>query len=568
MEKTGVSLSQELHDQLQNQQSRAEDGDSPSKAQASRGVRFWGIFACLCILAFLSALDVAIITTALPTVIAEIGGATEYIWIANSFVVASCVLQPLFGQLADILGRRIPLLGSVALFTLGSGISGGATTAGMLIAGRTAQGAGAGGINVLIDIVCCDLVPMRERGKYLGLMFSWSGIAAALGPPVGGALAQSNWRWIFYLNIPICAVVMLGLVVFMHAKKGKLSPSRQTENSHASKPTIVSSLSRLDYLGNLIFIPSMISLLWGVVMGGNQIPWSSYRVIVPIVLGLLGWIAFHFQQTFLAKCPSVPTRLFTNRTSVSAFLLTFTSSMILQAVTYFFPIYFQAVKSTTILQSGTYFLPFAIPSLVFAVAGGTLLSKFGAYRPLHALAFAIMAIAMGLFTLLDEGSIRAVWVIFQLIASAGVGLIMPVLLPAIMAALPEGDVAVSSAAYSFVRSFGFVWGVTISGIIFNAVFNNNLNMISDPALYSQLQNGAAYSFASQMHGLRTDGTFSTLVLNQIAQTFVKSLHAVWYFCLGVALVSLFLVGAERGLELRSELDTEYGIEDRRLSDKA
>lgn len=242
--------------------------------------------------------------------------------------------------------------------------------------------------------------------------------------------------------------------------------------------------------------------------------------------------------------------------------------MILQAVTYFFPIYFQAVKSTTILQSGTYFLPFAIPSLVFAVAGGTLLSKFGAYRPLHALAFAIMAIAMGLFTILDERSVKAVWVIFQLIASAGVGSIMPVLLPAIMAALPEGDVAVSSAAYSFVRSFGFVWGVTVSGIIFNAVFNNNLTMISDPILYPQLQDGAAYSFASQMHGLRTNGTFSTLVLDQIAQTFVKSLHAVWYFCLGVALVSLFLVGAERGLELRSELDTEYGIEDRRLNDKA
>lgn len=107
---------------------------------------------------------------------------------------------------------------------------------------------------------------------------------------------------------------MLGLVVFMHAQKGNLSPGRQTENSHASRSTIVSSLSRLDYLGNLIFIPSMISLLWGVVMGGNQIPWSSFRVIVPIVLGLLGWSAFHFQQTFLAKYPSVPTRLFTNRT--------------------------------------------------------------------------------------------------------------------------------------------------------------------------------------------------------------------------------------------------------------
>lgn len=164
----------------------------PATTTEARSFRFWAIFVALCLLAFISALDVAIITTALPSITADIGGASQYVWIANSFVIASSVLQPLTGQLANILGRRTPLVASTLLFALGSGIAGGAKNPEMLISGRCVQGIGAGGIYVLLDIVCCDLVPLRERGKYLGLMFSWSGLAAALGPVLGGVLADAN----------------------------------------------------------------------------------------------------------------------------------------------------------------------------------------------------------------------------------------------------------------------------------------------------------------------------------------------------------------------------------------
>lgn len=352
------------------QRNLPDGASSPPSRQFQRGVRFWGIFAALCLLAFISALDVAIITTALPTITAQIGGAEDYVWIANSFVLASAVVQPLCGQLANILGRRIPLIGSTLLFALGSGFAGGANSPGMLIAGRTVQGVGAGGVYVLLDIVCCDLVPLRERGKYLGLMFSWSGVAAALGPVVGGALAERDWRWIFYINLPICSLALVAILLLMRVKTGRQSGNHR--------------FSEIDYLGNIIFIPSMTSLLLGLIMGGIQYPWSNWRVILCLILGVLGWTTFHIQQHFIAKIPSVPTRLFTNRTSAAAFILTFTSSVLVQAVSYFMPVYFQAVKATTVLQSGTNFLPFAIGTLFFAVISGILLSKFGAYRPLHA----------------------------------------------------------------------------------------------------------------------------------------------------------------------------------------
>ncbi|KAI1268149.1 MFS general substrate transporter [Xylariaceae sp. FL1019] len=541
----------------------ATDAASASKqSPLATQVRFWGIFAALCLLAFISALDVAIITTALPTITSQIGGARQFVWIANSFVVASCVLQPLFGQLADAFGRRTPLLTSVILFILGSGIAGGANSPNMLIAGRTVQGAGAGGIYVLLDIVCCDLVPMRERGKWLGLVFSWSGVAAALGPPVGGALAQTNWRWIFYLNIPICGAVVVLLLLFMRVQTGQAvsRPMSDTPEKHTRFHQLCSRLRRLDYLGSLIFIPGMISLLYGLVMGGTDQDhqWSSWRIIVPLSLGVVGWSAFHIQQ-FFSVTPSVPPRLFTNRTSSVAFALTFTSAFLVQAISYFFPVYLQAVKKATVLESGTFFLPFAIGVLASAVISGILLTKFGAYRPLHAASFGLSSLGFGLLAgLLDSNTSKAIWVILELITSLGLGLSMSVLLPAIMAGLPESDVATSSATYSFIRTFGYIWGVTLPGIIFNSVVDLNLHQIANQGWREKLRNGGAYSFASQVHGLAS--SIDSTTLDQIESTYTSSLRVIWWLSLGISLVSFLLVGIERSLDLRTDLDTAYGLE--------
>lgn len=516
-----------------------------------RGVRFWGIFVSLCLLSFISALDVSVVTVALPTITEDIGGARQYVWIANSFIVATCIVQPLFGQLADAFGRRIPLIFSVALFTLGSGMAGGAHNVAMLIAGRTVQGVGSGGIIVLLDVVCCDLVPLRERGKYLGIMFSWAGVAAALGPPVGGAIADSDWRWIFYMNIPICALALGGLLAFMNVSSGPAGRDGSSQRSFLERA------KQIDYLGTAIFIPSMVSLLFGLIEGGIQRPWSSWRIILPLVLGAVGWIVFHVSQ-FYVKLPSMPPHLFGNRTSAIALLLTLTSSILVQAASYFLPVYFQAIKATTILDSGTFFLAFALGAMIFAVTGGVLLTKLGAYRPLHAVAFALSAIGFGLFTLLSSSTPTVAWVFYQLICSAGSGLIMSVLLPAIMAPLSEKDVALASAAYSFIRTFGFIWGVTMPGLVFNSVFEHNLPRISDETLRARLEGGAAYSFASQANRLKE--TLDSSLWNEVTGVYETSLRAVWWVCLGISIASFFAVAGERAVELRTELDTEFGLE--------
>ena len=507
--------------------------------------RFWLVFISMCVVSFSSALDSTIITTALPTVTNSIGGQAQYVWIANSFVLASTAVQPLVGQLSDIFGRRWPMMISVSLFILGSGIGGGANSPAMLIAGRTVQGLGSGGIFVLVDLITCDLVPMRERGQYLGIMLSTAGIGTTIGPILGGAIAQANWRWVFWINLPIAGSALVTMALFLRVK-------------HKNEPTWTASMARIDWIGSFVFICSITAILLGLVFGGNVFPWGSYHVIVPIVLGFVGWLAFHvYEASSLCKNPSMPPRLFTNRTSLIGYLLAFDSAMLLEWIVYYLPIYFQAVLGTSPLGSGVDILPLNCFLIPFAIVAGGLLTKFGQYRPIYAIGFAFMAIGVGLFSILDSNSSRAAWVCFQVIEALGLGFVMTTILPSIQASLPESDVAAATGAYAFLRSFGFVWGVTIPSITFNNQFDAHISEISDPNTRNLLNNGQAYGYASGGYVASLPSTVRAEVLS----VYTQALKPVWEVAIGFSLLGFLIVYIAKQVELRTELQTEYGLDE-------
>ncbi|KAF2756330.1 MFS general substrate transporter [Pseudovirgaria hyperparasitica] len=497
------------------------------------------IFAVLCIFSFLGALDSTIITTSLLTIIRQIGGEEQlYVWVAHSFLFASTAPQPIFGQIADIFGRRYPFLVCITCFALGSGISGGAGSAAMLIAGRTVQGLGTAGLFVLSDIIICDIVPPRYRGPYLSAVLSTAGIGSTIGPSIGGALAESSWRWIFYMNLPICGVGFLGTLLLM--------------NIEEHRPRHI-TLRQVDFFGMSLFVVSMIALFYGLITGGIQHPWSSWRVILPLVLGTCGWIAFHvFEASRFCGIPSAPPRLFLTRTSVAGFLMVFFSSVVFQAIAYFLPLYFQAVRLASPLDSGVYFLPFALSFIVFAGFAGWCLSKWGYYVPLHYAGFGLLAIGMGLFSTLTQSSSTGYWVGLQLLPSAGIAFIFTATLPSTLAALPEKDVAVATAMYSFIRAFGLVWGVTLSGVVFNGQFDANIGLISADNIRTLLKGGAAYSFGATSDpnaGIRAlDGA----IQGQVQEVYVKALRVVWLVIMSMALLGFVCVPIERQLELRTE----------------
>ena len=327
---------------------------------------------------------------------------------------------------------------------------------------------------------------------------------------------------------------------------------------YTRNPTWKQALGRVDFLGNAIFIPSIISVLFGLTFGGVRFPWNSFHIVVPLVLGFAGWILFHIHQASpLCREPSIPPRVLSNRTSAAGYVLTLIDSMILESIGFFMPVYFQAVLGSSPIQSGIKLLPTTIAVVPFGIMAGILMSKTGLYRPLHWIAMALCAIGAGLISRLDANSSKAEWICFQIIIAGGGGIIAAATLPAILAALPESDVAAASGAFSFIRSFGYVWGVTLPSIIFNNQFDKHIGQISDSVVQSQLSNGAAYGQVSGdfVNSLPMD------IKPEVIGVYVDALRVVWEVILAFACFGFFVVFAEKHIELRKNLDTEFGLKD-------
>ncbi|KAJ4304991.1 hypothetical protein N0V90_000519 [Kalmusia sp. IMI 367209] len=515
-----------------------QNQDAETVVNKKKPWQFWLTLISLCAITFLCSFDVSTIAVALPRITSELNAADKYIWIANSFVLSQTVIQPPLAQLCNIFGRQTPMILAIVLFTIGAGVAGGAQSAAGLIAGRTIQGLGSGAILVLVEVIVCDLVPLRERGTYTGIILSFTAIGTLAGPVVAGALADSNWRWIFYLNIPFAGAV-LGVLIFCL-------------RLHYSKSPWRTALTRIDWVGNFLFIGSVCSVLLGLIVGGTQYPWSSYHVVVPIVLGTIGYICFHIWE-YYCKEPSVPAHLFQNRTSVAGFYMVFISSMLVQWVSFVWPIYFQGVRKTTPLKAGINTLPYLAFLVPSASIAGVLLSKFGRYRPLHAIGFCLALIGPGLNTLLTSTTPTGVWVLFQMVDAIGRAFLFPTVLPSILTALPEADVATATGMYSFLRSFGFVWGFTVPGIILNTIFD--VSSISDAAVRENFAHGRAYQAATGAY----IKSLPPKVQGEVVHAYLEALRPIWIAVIAFGATGLLAVAVEKHIPLRVELQTEFGL---------
>ncbi|KAI1776653.1 multidrug resistance protein Fnx1 [Hypoxylon cercidicola] len=524
----------------------ADDLPSADSQKPHYGWRFWTILMSLAITSVLSALDISVISTALPSIVHDLGASPAYAWVGNVYFLTSTAFQPIYGQTANIFGRRSLTLLATLLFAVGSAVSATANNINTLIGGRTIQGIGGGGINVLVELIVCDLVPLRDRSKFIGVIFIAFAVAVSIGPVVGGAIAQrTTWRWIFYLNLPIAGVSLVLLFFFLQVKY--------------TKDSWRNMLKRIDLIGNALLIASVVAILLAITYGGVEWPWSSWRALVPLILGLAGLVGFLvLESSKLIPEPTMPMRMFANRTSLGAFGLTFLHGILTYWVTYYLPVYFQSVLEKTPIDSGVGLLPSAIGTLPFAMIAGTALSKFGHYRPWHFVGFALCALGYGLLTRLDAGTTTGYWVGVQILIAAGLGVLFTTTLPAIQAPLPETDTAVTTATWGFLRSFGGIWGVAIPTAIFNTQVNNLLDRVSDPALRARLADGGAYSLASRefLQSFNSEPELKAAVVG----IYVDSLKLTWQVALAFCLLGFLIPVIIKEIPLRKELNTEFGID--------
>jgi hypothetical protein len=383
---------------------------------------------------------------------------------------------------------------------------------------------------------------------------------------------------VFYINLPIGGVSLILLWLFLRVKWDK-------------ETKVWDKLKRIDVIGNSILMASTIAVLIALTWAGVEHSWSSYQVLVPLIVGLAGLIGFfyiegcawvtepvmfvvydpfsplascvfdleHFDKTMLTLYVGRPLHLFANHTSTIIYVNTFIISMLNYWIFFFLPLYFQAVQLSTPTQSGIQILPITLIGIPGAAVGGVALAKWGKYKLLHMIGFALLAAGIASFSVLNKSSTTAMWVGLQVLPAVGAGMILDTLLPAFQAGVEEVDSAAAAASWSFIRSFGNIWGVAVPGAILNIYSSRYAaDIIAHPTARSALQNGDAYSSGTRDFIL----TFPELARDQIIEVFTRALSMVFIIGMAFPVLSFLLSFVERDVKLRTELETDFGLEDR------
>ncbi|KAL2067811.1 hypothetical protein VTL71DRAFT_15907 [Oculimacula yallundae] len=448
------------------------------------------------------------------------------------------------------------MLISVAIFALGSGLCGGANTTTMLIASRVVQGLGAGGIFALVEIIVADLVPLRGRQQLLWVsadnlpsmaaIQAFFALGTFVGPVIGGAIVtRTTWRWVFYINLPIAGITLVLLFMFLRM-------------NHVREGTTLQRILRVDFLGHSILMAAIVAIRIPLTWGGIKYSWSSYHIVVPLVVGFAGLFVFATHQYLIAKdIASVPPRLFGSSVSTLAFIMTLIHGICMSWMSFFLPVYFQVLLGVTPEMSGVYLLATVIPLMPAAMFGGWYINKTGRYKPALVAGWCSFSLGAGLLTMLDSQSSAARWIVFQALCGAGGGVILTTTIPAIQGVLPESDVALATAVWSFVRSLGTIWGGAIPAVIFSSRVDQIIDQIEDPDTRALLAGGGAYqhSTSSFIRAFDSDPVLKA----QIIGVYTEALKRLWQLLLAFTLAGVPLSLVIKEVELRTTLVTEFGL---------
>jgi EmrB/QacA subfamily drug resistance transporter len=435
------------------------------------------IFGALMLVLLLASLDQTIVSTALPTIVGDLGGIEHLSWVVTGDLLATTVSGPLYGKLGDLYGRKLLLQAAIVIFLIGSVLCGLAQNMTELIGFRAIQGLGGGGLMVTTMAVVGDIIPPRDRGKYQGYFGAVFGVSTVVGPLLGGFFVDNlSWRWIFYVNVPIGGIGLAVIATAFHA--------RAEHVRHA-----------IDYLGATLLASSLTAIVLFTSLGGTTYPWGSPRIVTLGVLGVVLTIAFLGVEARAAE-PILPLSLFRNRVFSVTSAVGFIVGLALFGSVTFLPLYLQIVRGHSPTASGLLMTPLMAGVLFTSIGSGQLISKFGRYKPFPIAGTAVMAI--GLFLLSRLHADTAAWQasVSMLVLGLGLGMVMQVLVLAVQNAVDYANLGVATAGSTLFRSIGGSIGVALFGTIFaNRLVSNladrlpagtHLPAAADPATVSRL----------------------------------------------------------------------------------
>jgi len=519
-----------------------DESDSIPEWKASR--HQMAIIATLSIMSFVIALDANVIVTSLPAIIQDIGGtSTQAFWVGTAYLISCAVAMPFLASLSDIFGRPIILVGSLAFFTVGTILCCVADGIALLLVGRVIQGIGAGGMYVLSLVVFTDIVPLRHRPKLYGIIqMAWA-IGSLIGPIIGGVIAQhTTWRWIFYINFPICGYSLISIPVLLTLKP--------------PTATFAEKLRRVDWIGGFLFTSSMVTFLVGISWGGNDFPWRSAQTLVPVFIGAAGLAATLMYEGYYAAFPFLKKVLFTDASAITVYVLGLLQGFILYGQLYYIPFYFLSVTQYSPTMAGVAMLPVTLLLLPGSIISGILVSRFNAYRWSIWIGWALMSIASGLLISWDVNTPLAVHIVTLAIGGIGHGFVLNAQTFVTGAIVEPQNSGHAASMYLFLRMLGCAIGVNVGSTTFQNVMALKLK-----------RQGIAEDIAQRAEEylvvLKTlpGGTFKDAVLAAYAFGF-KGVHGVYVSLAVLAFFGSFLI---RHYDLNRVHETEHKLQDNRVS---
>lgn len=414
------------------------------------------VFVGLVLAMLLAALDQMIFSTALPTVVGELGGVNHMLWVTTAYILAATIMMPVYGKLGDLFGRKSLFIFAISIFMIGSIVGGLAQGMPELIAGRAIQGLGGGGLMILAQAIIADVVPARERGKYMGIMGGVFALASVAGPLLGGYFTESlSWRWCFWINIPLGIAAIVSAMLFLHLPK-------RTQG----KP-------KIDVLGMVTLAIASSAIVLATSLGGNTYDWGSPQIVGLWVLGAVFGVAFVFIERRAAE-PVMPLFLFKKRN----FNLTTGAGLITGIAMFgalaYLPTYLQMVTGVSATEAGLLMIPMMAAMLITSIGSGQFVSKTGRYKFLPIVGSVF--IALGLFLLSTMTPDTQLWLrcMFLAVMGLGLGLTMQLLVLIVQNSFPITAVGTATASNNYFRQIGASIGAAAVGSLFTSRLINLL----------------------------------------------------------------------------------------------
>ncbi|GHG73352.1 MFS transporter [Streptomyces griseocarneus] len=417
----------------------------PGEGQTRRGV---GVaIGALLLGMLLAALDQTIVSTALPTIVSDLGGLEHLSWVVTAYILASTAATPLWGKLGDQYGRKKLFQTAIVIFLIGSALCGLARNMPELIGFRALQGLGGGGLMVLSMAIVGDIVPPRDRGRYQGLFGAVFGGSSVLGPLLGGLFVDNlSWRWVFYVNLPIGVVALAVIAAVLHI------PARRTPH-------------RIDYLGTFLIASVATCLVLMTSLGGTTYPWASWQIIGLGVLGVLLVVPFVLVEHRAAE-PVLPLGLFRIRTFWLCSVIGFVVGFAMFGSMTYLPTFLQVVQGVSPTLSGVHMLPMVAGMLISSTGSGQIVSRTGRYKVFPIAGTAVMTIGLLLLHQLTPTVSATETSLYFFVFGFGLGLVMQVLVLIVQNSVAYENLGVATSGATFFRSIGASFGVSVFGTIF------------------------------------------------------------------------------------------------------